>query len=316
VGEDVNTHFLDKISEVNRGASDYVLPNENIETKVSSFFKKVSEPVMSDIKLDFAGIKTTQVYPAVLPDIFNGTQLIVIGRYQGQAAAKITLTGYVDGKEKEIVYQGNFPQQNPENDFILRLWAIRKIGYLMSEMRFKAENKELVDEIVRLSKEFGIVTPYTSFFVAEESRSASRSGQNMLYSRVSYQAWDSRGDLLREGLSHEASFGSDGNYLMMNSKGVYALNMAQHTTALQKSVNLNEVKSAGVKHEGEKTFYLRNDGWWVDAKYQEGGQVKEVKFMSPEYLLLIKGHPKLGKYFTVAKKVIVVFEGTTYRIIE
>ncbi|MEW6203240.1 MAG: VIT domain-containing protein, partial [bacterium] len=45
VGYDVNTHLLDRLSEGNSGSVDYVKPEEDIEAKVSGFFRKVSYPV-------------------------------------------------------------------------------------------------------------------------------------------------------------------------------------------------------------------------------------------------------------------------------
>jgi Ca-activated chloride channel family protein len=51
VGYDVNAHFLDKLAQDNHATSDYVSPEEDIEVKVSSFFKKVSHPILTDIEL-------------------------------------------------------------------------------------------------------------------------------------------------------------------------------------------------------------------------------------------------------------------------
>ena len=58
-------------------------------------------------------------------------------------------------------------EQNKENNYIPRLWATRKIGYLTGQIRLNGEKKELVDEIISLSKQFGIMTSYTSFLILE-----------------------------------------------------------------------------------------------------------------------------------------------------
>ena len=82
VGYDVNTSLLDKLAAENGGVADYVEPQEDIEVKVSNFFAKISHPVLTDLRLDMAGVETDLLYPRALPDIFKGSQLTIIGRYK------------------------------------------------------------------------------------------------------------------------------------------------------------------------------------------------------------------------------------------
>ncbi|MDA1195494.1 MAG: hypothetical protein O2894_09965, partial [Planctomycetota bacterium] len=53
-------------------------------------------------------------------------------------------------------------------EYLLRLWAHRKVAYLLDELRLRGTNKELVDEVVRLATKHSIVTPYTSGLVVED----------------------------------------------------------------------------------------------------------------------------------------------------
>ena len=64
------------------GRSAYIEPKEDIEVKVSSFFAKVNNPVLSDLKIDWGGAETDLVYPRATPDIFHGSQLVLVGRYR------------------------------------------------------------------------------------------------------------------------------------------------------------------------------------------------------------------------------------------
>ena len=70
-----------------------------------------------------------------------------------------------------------FPERERDQDFVARLWATRRVGQLLEEIRLKGENEELKDEIVALAKEFGLVTPYTSYLVQEVTRLVHRSAQ-------------------------------------------------------------------------------------------------------------------------------------------
>ena len=297
VGDDVNTHLLDKVSDEHRGLSLYVEPEENIEVKVSSFMRKISEPILTDISLDPGKIKMREIYPLTLPDIFSGEQLLLLGRYEGDGATAITLKGYADGKEKRFVYEDRLPKESGENDFIPRIWAARKIGYLMSEIRLKGENKELVDEIVALSKEHGIMTPYTSFLVLEEEADHERWG-------ITAQA----APKMKEA-------GKRFNMAMESAVGRAAISSSKDIIALKEEKVAKKPALSTIKHVGAKTFYLQ-DGVWVDSKYKEGRKVKEIKYLSHEYLDLLRRKPEIGRYFALSKNIIILFEGECYRVTE
>jgi len=169
VGDDVNAAMLDQLAETTRAVSTYVRPSEDIEVKASALNGKISQPVMTNVKLTTTNVKLHEVYPPKLPDLFHGGQLMVIGRYAGQGQAAIKLTGMVGSEEKELVYELNFPARTEEGkEFVEQLWARRKVGYLLDQIRANGESKEVVDEVTALAKKYGIATPYTSWLVVPD----------------------------------------------------------------------------------------------------------------------------------------------------
>ncbi|HEX6624930.1 MAG TPA: VIT and VWA domain-containing protein, partial [Pyrinomonadaceae bacterium] len=172
VGYDVNTALLDKLAAENGGVAEYVEPKEDIEVKVSSFFNKINHPVLTDLKLDTGGVETDLVYPRELPDLFRGSQVTIIGRYRNAADARnvtLRLTGRTGQRERSFAYENlSFPLTEGANEFLPRLWATRRVGWLMEQVRTNGEQKELTDEIVDLGTRYGIVTPYTSYLALEE----------------------------------------------------------------------------------------------------------------------------------------------------
>ncbi|MBN2446077.1 MAG: VWA domain-containing protein [Phycisphaerae bacterium] len=169
VGSDVNTHLLDKLADESRGTHDYCVEGENLELKLGMFVGKLADPLLSDLKLEFAGLDVSDVYPRELSDLFRGTDVVVLGRYSGTGQHAVKLSGDARNERQTLVYEGDFPKNNPEHDFLPRLWATRKVGYLLDEIRLHGENDELVQEVKRLAKMFGIVTPYTAALVVEDS---------------------------------------------------------------------------------------------------------------------------------------------------
>src|SRR5687768_12068744 len=154
VGYDVNTALLDKLAAENGGVADYVEPKEDLEVKVSNFFSKVNYPVLTDLQLDMGGAQTDLIYPRGIPDVFRGSQVTLIGRYSNAAdlnSMSLRLTGKSSGQTRSYTYPNLcFPLRAETNDYLPRLWATRRVGWLMEQVRTNGEQKELRDEIVDL----------------------------------------------------------------------------------------------------------------------------------------------------------------------
>ena len=171
LGTDVNTHLLDRITEKTRAFSQYVLPKEDLEVKLSSFFTRIKNPVMSDLTLDFPdGVRTSQYYPRYVPDLFKGDQLMVVGRYRGNGKGNMQLRGIVNGSTQTRNFDMKFPKKSGKHAFLPRLWATRRVGYFLDELRIHGSNPELKQEITQLARQYGIVTPYTAYLIVEDER--------------------------------------------------------------------------------------------------------------------------------------------------
>ncbi len=319
VGYDVNTHLLDKLAEGNRGASQYVEPQEDIEVAVSSFYTKVSNPVLANLKLDTGKVKTQEIYPLTLPDLFRGSQLVVLGRYNGYGDTAVTLTGEVNGKKRRFANDITFPKSETKNDFLPRLWAQRKVAYLIDEIRLHGTNKELKDEIVRLSKKYGIMTPYTSFLVQEDevptvAVRAPRRSRGEERGRAGGRRY------LRaspESLSESSS--ADLYGMGVKSAGKPAVERAKKLGEMKRNDGLAaqyegaDEQQTTVKRVGRKTFYLKDD-FWVDSEYKDKMKVTEIKYGSDKYFDLLAKNKKLKKYLAIGTKVVVCYKGKCYRI--
>lgn len=170
VGDDVNAALLDRLADNTRALSTYVRPEEDIAAKVESLYSKMTSPVLTNLKLVTTGdVKLNEVYPPELPDLFAGSQLVVMGRFAGKGASAIKLTGKVGKEEKEFVYELTFPDKTDDGrEFVEQLWARRKVGYLLDQIRLNGEKKELKDEVMGLARKYGITTPYTSWLIVPD----------------------------------------------------------------------------------------------------------------------------------------------------
>jgi Ca-activated chloride channel family protein len=185
VGYNVNARLLEKLTKENGGRSKYVKEEEPIEGAISSLYHKIRNPVMTDVKVSLMGGTIRHAYPREVGDLFDGDQLVLVGRYditegakrrrtEHGTAAQLLIKGTYLGKPKGFEYEVMLrePGRDPRYDFVEQLWATRRVGWLLDQIALNGESKELVDEIIRLSREYGIMTPYTSFLADERNQVA------------------------------------------------------------------------------------------------------------------------------------------------
>ena len=309
VGYDVDTVLLDQLSSGQRGTSTYVKPEQSIEEEVSGFYAKVSAPVLIDVAATFAGVQVEDIYPYPLPDLFAGNQLIVAGRYRGGGPADLALRGEVEGVPRAYNYRDLAFAERGGQEFIARLWAQRKIGYLLSQIRLHGVKDELVKEIVKLSSRYGIVTPYTSFLVQEPSLVFSQEGRDQLGRAL--QAPSAPGIGGGAPAATESLVGGDRSGQTAVAKAVAENALA---ASEQAAAPASVAATQALQQVGDRTFLLSN-GVWVDTTFDPTQMTAEaVAFGSERYFALLAAHPELGRYLALGDRVTVIADGKAYAV--
>lgn len=318
VGYDVNTMLLDKLAAENGGVADYVEPKEDLEVKVSNFFSKVNYPVLTDLQLDMGGAQTDLIYPRGIPDVFRGSQVMLIGRYSNAAdlsAMQLKLTGRSGGSSRTYTYANlSFPLRSDANEYLPRLWATRRVGWLMEQVRSNGEQKELRDEIVDLGTRYGIVTPYTSYLALEPGQEVSRvTATPQPAERRAGRGFD-LGNVNRPPKSPPSPNAAPQSVVTVT--GEEAIRLSKQAREQQDAAKLKEEgRTDAVRRVASKTFYLIDDVW-TDSEFKADARLPEtvVVFGSDEYFALLKQNSKLARYFSLGERVVVVFEGRVYRV--
>jgi len=295
VGYDVDTFLLDTISGSMHGATTYVTPDQAIDETVSAFYAKVSTPVLTDIELDFGDVITYDLYPDPLPDLFAGSQLVLVGRYKGSGGGSIELRGWVEGHRVTYEYEDHTFRSRGGSDFLPRLWATRKIGALLNQVRLQGANEELVDQIVQLSIRYGIVTPYTSYLVTEPVMLGAEAQQ------------DIADNALEEMESEPADVTGFDAFERAAAEGEYK----------DAHVPLAPDEEVGdlVRIAGTRTYRLL-DGVWIDTSYDpESMDTVKIPFLSEDYFDLADARSDLGAGFALGDRVITVADGVAYEVV-
>src|ERR1041384_7694206 len=319
VGYDVNTALLDKLASENGGVADYVEPKEDLEVKVSSFFSKVNYPVLTDLQLDMGGAQTDLIYPRNIPDVFRGSQVTLIGRYSNESdlnAVHMKLSGKSGGAVRSYTYANlSFPLRTDANDYLPRLWATRRVGWLMEQVRSNGEQKELRDEIVDLGTRYGIVTPYTSYLALEREEVSRRDVNNMIMNEPPRPPKGMGMGGFRK--MSEASAAPAPTPMPQAVTGADAIQQSKAARAQQERLVLKDedTRTDAVKRVEGKTFYLI-EGVWTDSEFKPETRLPETMlvFGSDEYFELLKKNPKLGSYFSLGERVIVILDGHVYKV--
>lgn len=310
VGDDVDTDLLDQISLDHGGASTYVRPGEEIDEEVSAFYRRVKMPVLSDLSLDWGDIIVDQVYPQRIPDLFAGSQLIMLGRYREGGPAKITLKGMVNQEERSYTYEDLSFRKEGGDDFIPRLWATRAVGYYLTQIRLYGEKQEWIDSIVSLSTRYGIITPYTSFLVQEKDIFSDKGREEAISDFEEEMAAAAAEPAFGEAAVEKAVYQKSLSAAPVGAAVPVNMSVSTGIDGTSKMVRVSEV----LKNVGSKTFLLKNDTW-IDTTFDRSMKTKKVAFLGEEYFDLISQVPVLGSYFALGERVIVVHEGQAYETV-
>lgn len=309
VGYDVNAHLLDMMAETSKAASAYIAPSEDLEVVVSAFFDKIDSPILSDLDLEFEGAGVYDVFPKTLPDVFEGSQLLVTGRYRNPGAFTLTLRGSVNEKQHEDTYKLDFPASNLANDFLPRIWASRKVGYLLDQIRLHGEESELKEEVIELAKKFGIITPYTSYLVTEDEEIDST--RNHRRDRIPFQnIAPAPAGTAGRGFSEEMyrmdkkSAPELPREFNQTTEGEAAVRASQDVEKLKEQTVASKAVSREIRYIGTKTFYLVNE-IWRDSEYADGQETVKIVYGSDAYFKLLDAAPEIGQYLALGERMIV-----------
>lgn len=343
IGSDVNTHLLDKIAEETRAFSQYVTTGEDIEVKVSSFYSKIRDPLLANIKINVLGgdVRFTRQYPSALPDLFKGEQLILAGRFSGSGSAKVQLQGTVNGVKKSFTAPVEFPERESEHDFIPRLWATRRVGALLDQIRLNGENSELRNEVTELARKYGIVTPYTAYLIMEDEarRAVPMSAQTLPSASaapiVRERAANEYKDFLQKQSGDAAVNATVAAQNLRHAQNVQSYNYRSEmmrapmsaASATGGRAMMGGVAGATTKLENEaaqtqqfvggRTFY-QNGNQWVDTKVQtvKAQAAQRIKFNSESYFALLTRYPKLAPVLALGSNVQFVHDGEVIEVYE
>lgn len=183
IGNSVNRFLLDNMSREGRGEVQYVplrhrgdSAGKRFDEAAERFYRRVNNPVLTHIEIDWGKLPVSEVYPKKLPDLFDAKPILVHGRLAGEAEGALTLKGRTakGAFTREIAVSEKRAEAPKDADAMASLWARRKIDHLTHQdlraLQQQSFPDELKEQVTQLGLEYDLMTPFTSFVAVEKMR--------------------------------------------------------------------------------------------------------------------------------------------------
>jgi Ca-activated chloride channel homolog len=300
VGSDLNISLIEQLALEGRGTASFVRPDESVERAVGIVASRLTNPLVTDVRVRADGVRLLKMHPSGPVDIFAGEDLVILARYDGSGDAVVRFDGQTSAGPVSWGTRVTFPERSRENAYVARLWATQRVGYLSAEKRKHGGSRELDQEIRELGERYGVPTEFSSYLVLEP-------GMNP---RLTDSRQQSNGRIVLRGNVGSGAVAAEAAAAAPPSAD-RAFEAAKTSSAQRAATNMAAIDSlsglrdeARVRRLGNTTFLLR-DGVWTDAKFRQDAPVLRVKPFSDAYFKLIEAMPELREAFSFNERLIV-----------
>jgi Ca-activated chloride channel family protein len=301
VGTDVNVALLEQLAIDGRGTAHFVRSTESIEHAVGIVASRLSEPLLTDVRIQTRGVRLSDAYPRLPTDIFAGQDLVLLARYHGAGRATVRVTGRSAGRDVSFQSVIDFPERERRNDFVPRLWATRRIGHLTAERRRSSDRRELDEEIRELALRYGLPSDVSSYLVLEPGAT-----EPVIAQTTGRRERDLSG---RGAVGNAPAPPSPVTRVseMAVTSGSVAFESARNAAAQRDAATLAVTDAgAGRRALAGRVFELR-DSAWVQVSPAPGSRqtTMRIKPFSSAYFDIMDAIPELRAVFALGEKVTV-----------
>src|SRR6185295_622568 len=156
IGNSVNRFLIEGMARAGRGASEVISLETDGDAAAKRFHERVQNPVLTDITVDFGGLKVSEVFPdaGAIPDLFSAKPLVLTGRYSHGGTGTVIVRGQTASGPFERKIDVELPATAPDHDVLAPLWARQRIEWLMDQdwkgMQHGNPNKDVKGDITKL----------------------------------------------------------------------------------------------------------------------------------------------------------------------
>ena len=314
VGADLNAALVERLAMEGKGTAQFVRPDESVERAVSIVASRLTNPLVTDIRVFADGVRLTKRLPSESSDIFAGQDFVLLTRYSGSGMTQLRFEGRTSRGPVSWTSRVAFPSSTRENSFVARLWATQRIGYLSAEKRKSGGSREIDDEIRDLGERYAIPTEFTSYLVVEPGMVRNQAD----FSGRGVKGGAANGADLKGRVSGVASAPPNAPATITGSAKVFeqareaSRQRAASNLAVADEIDLAK-SSTDSRRVGSKVFLKKGDAW-VDAAKSDTARTVRIKPFSDAYFKLIDAVPQLRDIFALGDKVTVGTKAVTVEL--
>jgi Ca-activated chloride channel family protein len=166
IGSSVNRYLLEGLAEEGRGAAAFLGPRETADEMVTRFIRRISTPVLTDIRITLEDLEVTDLEPARIPDLFAGQSVLIHGRYRQPQTGVVIVEGRRLGRFETLRQVAALPGRDEENEALGRLWARARIHRLNRQLH-DGHRDDVKEMIVQIGLRHHLMTAWTSLVAVD-----------------------------------------------------------------------------------------------------------------------------------------------------
>ncbi|HEV3165059.1 MAG TPA: VIT domain-containing protein [Isosphaeraceae bacterium] len=198
----VNEAFLRRLAELGGGACVVVESEERLDEVMDSIHRRIGTPVLRDLRIEPESLElmADSIVPERLPDLFDGTPVLVLGRVAGHAHGTVTVHA-TDAQGRP--WSQTVAASVRENPAIAAAWARGHLRQL--EDRYviaatpSAERNHLEQRIIATSLRFGVLCRFTAYLAVDRAEVVNEGGEmhRILQPVEQPEGWEDQSSIAR-----------------------------------------------------------------------------------------------------------------------
>lgn len=177
IDQAVNAGFLRRLAAAGGGLCELVESEDRLDVVMTKVHRRIGTPIATEIALRATGLELDRgsLAPAKLPDVYAGAPVVILGRYRGAApaGAAIEIEGTSLGDPLRMTVTSSSTAQ--ASTWLAASWARAHLRDLEDQYAATARG-ELEQQIVRVSKQFSVLSRFTAFVAIDRSAVVNKGG--------------------------------------------------------------------------------------------------------------------------------------------
>ena len=260
IGRSVNRYIIEGLANAGMGTPYIVTNLSQAEAIGKKAIKEISQPVLTDISIDWGAFEVYDVEPVAIPDVFAERPILVYGKYKGSPRGTITVTGNAGNTTYEQKF--NVGKARQEHNQALRyLWARNQIRYQDDYAQYYESNAnngwtdyygrhqrspQQIESVTNLGLKYNLLTQYTSFLAVDnEVRRPQSASEDLDYDKTPSKKGSSFGKFISSVGKAASSVGKSTSYKTSSSSSSTQSVSAPNFQLAEESSALEEVVVVG-----------------------------------------------------------------------